>query len=686
MKTKINYNYILIGLSIICLCVGWFVPFNNEYITVAFYIASYLLVGAKVLYRVMLNFMHKNFFDENTLMGIASIGAICLQDYREAIFVMLLYSIGTMLQSRAVNKSRRSIAELMNIQAEYAFVMVDGVAVKKEIYDVKVGDILLIKAGEKVAVDAVVVEGESSLDTSTITGESCPHFVRQGDAIISGSINKDGVIYARATAEYYDSTVSKILELVEDATSRKSKCEHFITKFAKYYTPVVCLISLLLFVVPVIFGLDAIEWLKKALIFLVVSCPCALVISVPLSFFGGIGGLSRQGILIKGSNYLEALAKAKVVAFDKTGTLTNGEFEVEKICPYGINENDFISYLYNIEKYSNHILGKVVTAYCEEKYSIPLANKAQGNVAESCAGLSGGINLSANGKEDKTTAQNAQNAGKTVAKTSANMGLNAVNVKEVAGYGIFGQINGGYVYAGSDKLLADKGIKFQNAKENGTIVYLAKDGVCLGYVVLKDKVKPNVATALEDLKTLGINKTILLSGDRADVVTQVGKSVGASESYGGLLPNQKVDKVENLKSALNASGGKVVFVGDGVNDAPVLTASDIGIAMGGFGADCAKEAGDVVIMNDEIEKVPQAIWGSKKTMRIIMENVTFALVVKFAILVLDIFGFATMWLAVFADVGVTILAILNSLRTLNMAYKKADAEEKADSPNLQQNL
>ena len=642
MKNRINYNYILIVLSIICLCVGWFVPFKSEYITVAFYIASYLLVGAKVLWRVALNFAHKNFFDENTLMGLASIGAICLQDYREAIFVMLLYNIGTMLQSRAVNKSRRSIAELMNIQAEYANVVVNGVCEKKEIYDVKVGDLLLIKAGEKVAVDAEVVEGQSSLDTSTITGESCPRFVSVGDKIISGSINKDGVIYARATTEYYDSTVSKILEMVEEATSRKSKCEHFISRFAKFYTPVVCVISLLLFVIPVLCGLDTLEWLKKALIFLVVSCPCALVISVPLSFFGGIGGLSRQGVLIKGSNYLEALAKANVVAFDKTGTLTSGDFEVAKIVPYGISEKDFIYYIYAIEKYSNHILGMAVKAYCE-------------NVEEAI----------------KTTCKNTEKPDKT--ECHKLLCGKAINVKEIAGYGIYGQINGSYIYAGSDRLLTDKHIKFQKAKDGGTIIYLAKDGICLGYIVLKDKVKNDVSKSIFKLKSLGIKKSVLLSGDRADVVKLVGESLGFDECYGELLPNQKVEKVEDLIECEKQSGGKVVYVGDGVNDAPVLTASDIGIAMGGFGADCAKEASDVVIMNDEISKVPLAIKGAKKTMRIITENVCFALCVKFAILLLDIFGFATMWLAVFADVGVTILAILNSLRTLNMKDKSVNA-------------
>lgn len=634
MKKKINYNYILIALSIICLCIGWFVPFKSEYVRVCFYIASYLIVGAKVLWRVALNFVHKNFFDENTLMGIASIGAICLQDYKEAIFVMLLYNIGTMLQSKAVNKSRRSIAELMNISAEYANVIIDGQEVKKEVYDVKVGDLLLIKAGEKVAVDAVVVDGQTSLDTSMITGESCPRFVRKGDNVISGSINTEGVIYARATAEYCDSTVNKILEMVEEATSRKSKCEHFITRFARFYTPAVCIISLLIFIIPVIFGLDTMEWLKKALIFLVVSCPCALVISVPLSFFGGIGGLSRQGILVKGSNYLETLSKVKIVAFDKTGTLTVGDFEVVKIVPYGIKEKDFIYYIYAVEKYSNHILGQAVKKYCENMQ-----------------------------KDVEMHAKNAENTEK-----NENVNLlsgTAVNVNEIAGYGIYGQINGGYIYAGSDKLLEDKGIKFQRAKDGGTIVYLAKDGICLGYIVLKDKIKDDVAQSIQSLKGLGIRKTVLLSGDKKDVVEIAGKTLGFCECYGELLPNQKVEKIEWLKEECK-SYGKVVYVGDGVNDAPVLTASDVGIAMGGFGADSAKEAGDIVIMNDEISKIPLALKGAKKTMRIIKENVSFALCIKFAILLLDIFGFATMWLAVFADVGVTILAILNSLRTLKM--------------------
>ncbi|MBQ8748909.1 MAG: cadmium-translocating P-type ATPase [Clostridia bacterium] len=614
MKIKLNYNYFAICLSIVFLCIGLFVPFTSEYFNIAFYLISYLLVGAKVLYRVVHNFAHKNFFDENTLMGVASIGALCIGEYTEAVLVMLLYSIGMLLQSKAVNKSRRSIAELMNIQAEYAYVVVDGEPVKKEIYDIKKGDLLLIKAGEKVAVDAVIIEGESSLDTSSITGESTPKYVTVGDSIISGSINKDGIIYAKATTEYYDSTVSKILELVEDATSRKSNCEQFITKFAKYYTPVVCIISLLIFLIPVILGWDTMEWLKKALIFLVVSCPCALVISVPLSFFGGIGGLSRRGVLIKGSNYLEALAKTKVVAFDKTGTLTNGEFEVKGIKPYGISKNDFINYVFSLEKYSNHILGKAIIKYCK----------------------------------------NAEKEGKIKE-------LFATNVKEIPGYGIVGNINGSQVLAGSSKMLNDKTIKFQKAEESGTVIYLAKDSICLGYVVLVDKIKDKALETINELKSLGIEKTILLSGDRKDVVTEIGTKLGFNECHGELLPNQKVEKMTEL---ITEQKGKVAFVGDGVNDAPVLTLSDIGISMGGFGVDSAKEASDIVIMNDEIEKIPKAIKSSKKIMRIIMQNITFALCIKFAILILDVLGYATMGMAVFADVGVTILAIFNSLRTL----------------------
>ncbi|MGN1227887.1 MAG: heavy metal translocating P-type ATPase [Christensenellales bacterium] len=618
MKIKINYNYILIAVSIIFLLIGLFVPFKSEYINLAFFIASYLAVGAKVLYRVVLNFIHRNFFDENTLMGIASIGAMFLGEYEEAIFVMLLYSIGMILQSKAVNKSRRSIAELMDIQAEYANVLVGNEIIKKDVYDVKKGDILLIKAGEKVAVDAKVIEGQSSVDTSSITGESVYRYVSVGDSIISGSINKDGVIKAEAVTEYYDSTVGKILELVEDATSRKSNCEQFITKFAKYYTPMVCLISLLIFVIPICFGLDTFEWLKKALIFLVVSCPCALVISVPLSFFGGIGGLSRRGVLIKGSNFLEALAKVKVVAFDKTGTLTNGEFEVKKIKANGISENDFIQYICSLEKYSNHILAKAIVSY-----------------------------------------------GKNSGKMDEMKNIQIANVKEIAGYGIKASVNGGIMLSGSEKLLNDNGVKFQKAEENGSVVYLAKDNICLGYVVLVDKLKDDASESLKELKAIGVEKTVLLSGDRKEVVSEIGKGLAFDEVYGGLLPNEKVEKVSALIEEQKVAGkGKVVFVGDGVNDAPVLTLSDVGISMGGFGADSAKEASDVVIMNDELAKIPKAIKSAKKIMRIITENIVFALTIKFAILVLDVFGFATMWLAVFADVGVTILAILNSLRTL----------------------
>lgn len=624
MKTRFNYNYLLILLSVVFLCIGWFVNFPTYGYNIAFFIVSYLCVGTKVLIRVVQNFVHKNFFDENSLMGIASIGALCLGEYKEAIFVMLLYAIGTMLQSKAVNKSRRSIAELMNISADYANVIENGEVVKKDVYDVKKDDVILIKAGEKVPVDAIVIDGQSSLDTSFITGESELRFVTKGDRIISGSINRDGVVYARATNEYYDSTVSKILEMVEEATSRKSRCEHFITKFAKYYTPVVVLISLLLFVVPISFGLDTYEWLHKALVFLVVSCPCALVISVPLSFFGGIGGLSRQGVLIKGSNYLEMLAKAKVVAFDKTGTLTNGEFEVKQVCAYGISENDFISYIYAIEKYSNHLLGKSIVAY-------------------------------------------AKNMEKT--QTLKQYELN--NVKEVAGYGISAILNGSNLLAGSEKFLKDNGIAFQSATNSGSVVYLAKDNICLGYVILQDKLKDDAVSAVKELKSLNVYKTILLSGDKDYAVNDIANKLGINEWYSSLLPNEKVDMLSKVIETEKSKGkGKVVYVGDGVNDAPVLTLSDVGMSMGGFGSDIAKEASDVVIMTDELSKIPFAIKGSKKVMRIITENITFALCIKFAILILDIFGFATMWLAVFADVGVTILAILNSLRTLKLTAKK----------------
>lgn len=613
---KININYILIILSTILLIIGWVVPFGNEIIPIVFFIASYLCVGAKVLFRVCQNFIHKNFFDENTLMGIASLGAICIGDYKEAVFVMLLYSIGMILQGKAVNKSRRSIAQLMDIQAEYANVIKGDSEERVDIYDVKVGDLLLIKAGEKVPVDAVVVEGESCFDASSITGESKLKYLTVGDELISGTINKDGVVKAKATAVYFESTVSKILELVEEATAKKSKTEHFITRFAKWYTPVVCIISLLIFLIPVLFGLDTLEWLKKALIFLVVSCPCALVISIPLSFFGGIGGLSRKGVLVKGSNYLEALSKTKIVAFDKTGTLTNGEFEIVSIHPLKIGEKDFLSYLYAVEKYSNHILGKAIKTYCENAEII----------------------------------KNLHN-------------LKAENIKEIAGYGITANIDGEAILVGSEKLLADNNVEFQKAESCGTIVYVSKNGICLGFAVLKDKLKTNSKQTIQNLKANGY-KTVLLSGDNNEIVQEIGSQLEFDEVYGELKPNDKVEKVNSFINAIKDTKGKVVFVGDGVNDAPVLTRSDIGVSMGGFGTDSAKEASDIVIMNDEISQIGVSIKSSKKTMRIIKENITFALLTKFAILILDICGFATMGLAVFADVGVTILAILNSLRCL----------------------
>ena len=610
-----HLDIILIVLSVVLLLVGWFVVFPTKYYNIAFFVLSYLVVGFKVLKRVVLNFIHKNFFDENTLMGVASIGALCLGEFKEAVFVMLWHDIGTMRQSIAVNKSRSSMAGLMDIQAQFANVVENGEIVQKDLYDISKGDVLLIKAGDKVAVDAEVIDGSGSFDTSTITGESVPRYVKTGEIVTSGFISIDGVVYAKAVTDYSDSTVSKILEMVEEATNKKSKTEQFITKFAKVYTPIVCIISLLIFLIPVIFGLDTIEWLKKALVFLVVSCPCALVISVPLSFFGGIGALSRNGVLIKGSNYLEQLSKVGTIAFDKTGTLTNGEFEIVKIVTKDIEENEFISLLYSIEKYSNHALGQ------------------------------------------------------TIVKTYKNYGnltnIDFVNVNEIAGYGISGEFAGEIVCAGSKLMMQENNISISDTNESGSIIYLAKGSKFLGYIVLVDKVREEVNSLAINLKKEGISKTILLSGDKQENVKMLAEKLGFSEYYGDLRPGEKAKYVEELKeSHKNSDSKKVMYVGDGINDALVITVADIGVAMGGLGADIAKESADVVILNDDLNKVPKAIKHAKKVMKIVFENISFALCIKFAILILDLFGLATMGMAVFADVGVTILAIINSLRTL----------------------
>ena len=581
-------------------------------ISIALYILAYCIIGIDIVFKAIRNIFHGEIFDENFLMVVATIGALAIGEYPEAIAVMFLYQIGEEFQDIAVGKSRNAIKELMQIKPEFANVLRNGETVQVKPEEVKIGEIIVIKPGEKVPLDGRVKKGTSMLDTKTITGESVPKKIVEQELIYSGSINLNGVLEVKVTKKFEDSTVAKILELVEEATSKKAKTEKFITKFARYYTPIVCLLALALALVPtLIFKQELMTWVYRALIFLVISCPCALVISVPLGFFGGIGGASKKGILIKGSNYLEALSKAKYAVFDKTGTITRGVFEIQKIYPVDISEEELIRVAAHGEKFSNHPIALSI----KRRYK---------------------------GKYDESKVE---------------------NLEEISGKGIKARIFFQDTLIGNVKLLKENKIKFKPVDEPGTVVYVAIEGQYKGYILIADKVKDDSKKAIEDLKKEKIKKTYILTGDEKRIADKIAQEVGVDECKSELLPDQKL---ENLEIVLKAKGEKenVIFVGDGVNDSPCLARADIGIAMGGIGADAAIEAADVVIMTDELTKIAQAIKISKKTMKIVKQNIVFALSVKIIILVLGALGFANMWLAVFADVGVSMIAILNSMKTL----------------------
>ena len=549
-------------------------------------------------------------------MTVATIGAFAIGEFPEAVAVMLFYQVGELFQSYAVDKSRKSIASLMDIRPDYANIEKDGKIEKVDPDEVKIGDIIIVKTGEKIPLDGVVVEGTSSLDTMALTGESVPRVVKTEDEVLSGCINKDGLLKIRVTKEFGVSTVSKILDLVENASSKKSKSENFITKFAKYYTPTVVIIAVLLAFIPPIILKDFSTfsvWLYRALSFLVVSCPCALVISIPLSFFGGIGGASKMGILIKGSNYLEALANTETVVFDKTGTLTEGIFEVQDIYAEGIEKDELLRIVAHAENYSNHPIAKSVKkAYNKEI--------------------------------DENIIKNPQ---------------------ELSGKGIWANIDEKDILVGNEKLMVEEEIDFKKCDEVGTILYVAIDKKYVGYVLIADKIKQDSSKTIRELKTMNIKETVMLTGDKKEVGEYVAKKLNMDKVYTELLPDGKVEKVEELLKQ-KSEKGKLVFVGDGINDAPVLTIADIGVAMGGLGSDAAIEAADIVIMTDETSKISKAINLSKKTMRIVRENIIFAIFIKIAVLVLTAFGASTMWEAVFADVGVSVIAIINALRMLNI--------------------
>ena len=607
---------IKIIISAILFVLALVIPFSNEWINNGLFIISYLVVGCEILKKAVRNIFRGKVFDENFLMAVATIGAFAIGEFPEAVAVMLFYQVGELFQSYAVDKSRKSIASLMDIRPDYANIEKDGKIEKVDPDEVKIGDIIIVKTGEKIPLDGVVVEGTSSLDTMALTGESVPRVVKTEDEVLSGCINKDGLLKIRVTKEFGESTVSKILDLVENASSKKSKSENFITKFAKYYTPTVVIIAVLLAFIPPIILKDFNTfsvWLYRALSFLVVSCPCALVISIPLSFFGGIGGASKMGILIKGSNYLEALANTETVVFDKTGTLTEGIFEVQDIYAEGIEKDELLRIVAHAENYSNHPIAKSV----KKAYNKEIDEKI------------------------------------------------IKNPQELSGKGIWAKIDEKDILVGNEKLMLEEKIDFKKCDEVGTILYVAIDKKYVGYVLIADKIKQDSPKTIRELKAMNIKETVMLTGDKKEVGEYVAKKLNMDKVYTELLPDGKVEKVEELLKQ-KSEKGKLVFVGDGINDAPVLTISDIGVAMGGLGSDAAIEAADIVIMTDETSKISKAINLSKKTMRIVHENIIFAIFVKIAVLVLTAFGASTMWEAVFADVGVSVIAIINALRMLNI--------------------
>ncbi len=578
------------------------------------YLIPYGIIGWDVLWRAIRNIKNGQVFDENFLMSVATVGAFGCGEYPEAVAVMLFYQVGELFQSVAVDRSRKSISALMDIRPDYANMERNGELVQVDPEEVSVGDVIVVKAGERVPLDGTVLEGTSSLDTAALTGESLPRDVQAGDEVVSGCVNLTGLLHVKVNKPFGESTVAKILDLVENSSSKKAKAENFITKFARYYTPAVVFAALALAVLPPLLGLGPwLMWVQRALNFLVVSCPCALVISIPLSFFGGIGGASKQGILVKGGNYLEALAQAGIVVFDKTGTLTKGTFEVTAVHPQQVGEGELLELAALAERFSDHPISRSIQAACQ---SAPDPNRV-------------------------------------------------TDAKEIAGHGVRAVVDGKTVLAGNQKLMDQFHIPFEDACHHvGTIIHVAVDGVYMGHIVISDQVKEGAKETLRDLKAAGVRKTVMLTGDSQAVGQAVARQLGLDEVHAELLPGDKVDQVERL---LQSKGPKeqLVFVGDGINDAPVLSRADIGVAMGAMGSDAAIEAADIVLMDDDLKKLPVAVRIARKTLRIVRENIVFALAVKFLVLILSAVGVANMWWAVFADVGVSVIAILNSMRMLN---------------------
>lgn len=601
-------------LSLLIFILGVILPID-EYIKYLLFFSSYLIAGTRVLKISLHNIKNKNIFDENFLMSVATLGAIAIGQFEEAIAVMIFYEIGEYFQSKAVNQSRKSIAELMDIRPDYANLIKNEDFIKVNPKDVQIGDHILIRPGERIPLDSVIVDGESSIDTKALTGESIPKDVRTGDKILGGYINLQGLLKAKVEKEYKDSSVSKILKLVEESSEKKAPTENFITAFAKYYTPVVVFLAIALAIIPplIIEGALFSDWIYRALVFLVVSCPCALVISIPLSFFAGIGKASKNGILIKGGNYLEALNFVDTIVFDKTGTLTEGVFKVSSVVTIGNYSVDEVLYFAAHAEYnSNHPIAKSIVEYYNK-----------------------GINLSS-----------------------------IKEFKEYAGNGIEAVVNESKILLGKFDFLRSKGIKIDELYQNSNSIYVAIDGKFEGYIVITDKVKDDAKYTIDMLKNHNIKNIVMLTGDNKEVASKTAKDLGINSYYAELLPEDKVEIVEKLMSKKSNKKSKLVFIGDGINDAPVLSISDIGIAMGGLGSDAAIEASDIVLMNDELKKLIELFQISQKTRKIAYENIYLALFVKFLVLILGAIGIATMWHAVFADVGVTILAVINSMRLL----------------------
>lgn len=604
MLTRILASAVLFALSFL-------LPLSGV-LRLFYFITVYAVVGWDVLWRAARNIAHGQVFDENFLMALATIGAFVLGEFPEAVEVMLFYQIGELFQSYAVGKSRQSITALMDIRPDYANIERDGALEQVDPDEVAVGDIIVIKAGEKIPLDGVIIEGSSSLDTAALTGESLPREVTAGDDVISGCINQSGLLRVRVSKEFGESTVSKILDLVENSSSKKARAENFITKFARYYTPVVVIGAVLLALLPpLLLGGSWNTWIERALIFLVISCPCALVISIPLSFFGGIGGASKAGILVKGSNYLEALSETEIVVFDKTGTLTKGVFQVTAVHPDTLPESRLLELAALAESFSDHPISRSL----RQAYGKPIDSSR------------------------------------------------VSDVEELSGHGVQARVDGLLICAGNGKLMDRTGVQWHDCHLTGTVVHIAVDGCYGGHIVISDTVKPDAAGAIAALKQMGIRQTVMLTGDARAVAEQTAGQLGLDSFHAGLLPADKVARVEELLEQKSAKG-KLAFVGDGINDAPVLSRADIGIAMGGLGSDAAIEAADIVLMDDQPSKIASAMRISKKTLRIVKQNIVFSLGVKGLILLLGAVGLASMQAAIFADVGVMILAVLNASRAL----------------------